>query len=124
MTGEELNAWLRDYGSAWETRDADLVAALFTEDATYQETPFVEPMRGRAAIRAYWDRAVVRAQEQVQFGYEVLSLGDAVCLARWHASFVRIRTKSAVKLDGVFLLTFDDQRRCQALREWWMKQES
>lgn len=124
MTGEELGAWLRDYGRAWETRDADLVVTLFTEDATYQETPFVEPMRGRAAIRDYWERAVVRTQEQVQFGFEILSLGEASALAHWQASFVRIRTKSEVKLDGVFLLTFDDQGRCRTLCEWWMKQES
>lgn len=124
MTREDLDSWLSDYARAWETRDAELVATLFTEDATYQETPFVEPLRGGAAIRAYWERAVVHHQEQVRFGYGVLSLDGATAIAHWHASFVRVTTKSAVKLDGVFLLTFDDQRRCHTLREWWVKKEA
>ena len=118
MTHEQFACWLDDYRRAWETRDAGLVAALFTEDATYQETPFVEPMRGRAAIRDYWERAVVRTHQEVQFGYDILSVGEAIAIAHWHASFVRVRTRSEVKLDGLFVLTFDDQGRCRTLREW------
>jgi len=121
---EALKSWLDAYGRAWETRDPDAVIKLFTEDATYQETPFSEPMRGRAAIREYWAEKVARSQEQVSFGYEVLALAGDLGLAHWWASFVRIRSRSHVKLDGVFLLTFDSQDRCRALREWWVRQEA
>jgi hypothetical protein len=38
--------WLDALGRAWEGREADAAARLFTENATYQETPFDEPMRG------------------------------------------------------------------------------
>ena len=43
---------------------------IFTEDATYQEKPFDEPMRGREAITEYWS-GNVKEQDNVQFGYEV-----------------------------------------------------
>ena len=112
---EALKSWLDAYGRAWETRDPDAVIKLFTEDATYQETPFSEPMRGRAAIREYWAEKVARSQEQVSFGYEVLALAGDLSLAHWWASFVRTRSKSRVKLDGIFLLSFDSQDRCRAL---------
>jgi len=48
-----LCARLEGYRLAWETRDPKPVIKLFTEDATYQETPFSQPMRGREAIRQY-----------------------------------------------------------------------
>jgi uncharacterized protein (TIGR02246 family) len=124
MTHDELRSWLDTYGRAWETRDPELVVTLFTQDATYQETPFVKPMRGRAAIHEYWAQKVVQLQEDVRFGHEVLAVETDTGIAHWWVSFVRIRTKSKVKLDGIFLLTFDRTRHCRTLREWWVKQES
>lgn len=41
---------LRDYERAWEARDADALAALFTEDG-FALRPGSPPARGRAAIR-------------------------------------------------------------------------
>lgn len=123
MTHHDLESWLDAYGRAWETRDADLVATLFTEDATYQETPFVEPMRGRAAIRDYWELKVVHTQEQVKFGYDILAAAEDTGIAHWWTSFVRVKSKSKVRLDGIFLLTFDADNRCRTLREWWVRQE-
>jgi len=120
MIRDEIEKWLNAYGRAWETRDAHAVGELFTEDATYRETPFVEPMRGRAAIREYWDRAV-GPQEQIHFGYEILAIGENLAIARWWASFVRIPTQAQVKLDGIFLLTFAPGKLCRELKEWWMR---
>ncbi len=124
MTRDELKSWLDAYGRAWETRDPDLVVTLFAEDATYQETPFVEPMRGRPAILAYWSEKVAAWQEQCRFGHEILAVAEDTGIAHWWASFVRVRSKSKVRLDGVFLLTFDALGRCQTLREWWVRQEA
>jgi len=124
MTEESLKSWLDAYGRGWETRDPEAVIKLFTEDATYQKTPFSEPMRGRQAIREYWAEKVARSQEQVSFGYEVLALAGDLGLAHWWASFVRTRSRTRVKLDGIFLLTFNSQGRCGALREWWVRQEA
>ena len=124
MTHDELKSWLDTYGRAWETRDPELVVTLFTEDATYQETPFVEPMRGRVAIHEYWAQKVAQWQEDVRFGHEVLAVEGDTGIGHWWVSFVRIRTKSKVRLDGIFLLTFDRTRLCRTLREWWVRQES
>ncbi len=121
MTRDELEAWLAAYGRAWETRDADAVAELFAEGATYQETPFSEPMRGRAAIRDYWNRAVVRYQREPRFSFEILSLEGRRALAHWRGTFNRASNGARVDLDGVFLLEFDGARRCSALREWWVR---
>ncbi len=54
MTIDDLSSWLDAYGQAWETRDADAAAALFTANGTYQWEPFEEPLRGRSAIVRSW----------------------------------------------------------------------
>ena len=123
MNPESLRRWLDSYRSAWEERDPDAVIRLFAEDATYQETPFSQPMRGREAIRQYWSRAVVAYQEAIQFGYEVLAITEVSAIAHWWASFVRVSSKTQVSLDGVFVLAFDKSGRCQELREWWVRKD-
>ena len=47
LTSAKLTAWLESYGAAWETRDPDKAAALFTENARYHEMPW----RTNGAIR-------------------------------------------------------------------------
>lgn len=46
MTEPELATWLSRYGAAWEARDPEAAAALFTEDAEYFWTPFGDPNPG------------------------------------------------------------------------------
>lgn len=113
---ESLRRWLDAYGRAWETRDPDAAVELFAEDASYRETPFDEPMRGREAIRRYWSQ-VPEHQRDIEFGYEVLSARPA--LARWWASYIAVALGEPTKLDGIFLLEFDPEGRCSSLREWW-----
>jgi uncharacterized protein (TIGR02246 family) len=115
--------WLEAMGRAWEGRDPEAAARLFTEDATYQETPFVEPMKGRAAIRTYWEE-VPRSQDQIQFQWEVLAFArDGEGLARWRTSFVRIPSAVRVELDGILLVRLVEDGRCAEFREWWHRRE-
>jgi len=123
MTQDEFKSWLDAYGRAWEARDAKAAADVFTEDAAYQETPFVEPMRGRAEILAYWSH-VAGTQEQVRFGYKVLAVTDEIGIAHWWASFTRIPDKTRVNLDGIFVITLGADGRCAFLREWWNKKQT
>lgn len=122
MDATSFDAWVSALGRAWETRDARAAAALFTEDASYQEDAFGEPMRGRDAILAYWSE-VPTTQENIEFGYEVIIFSGDVGIAHWWASFRRIPSGAPVKLDGVFAATMGAQNRCRVFREWWQKQE-
>jgi uncharacterized protein (TIGR02246 family) len=44
---------MRDYLAAWNTRDADRVAAFFSDDAVYADHGAGETAHGRAAIRSH-----------------------------------------------------------------------
>src|SRR5713101_70603 len=93
-----FKAWLDAYGQAWENRDPEGATALFTEDGTYQVTPFLEPMRGRKAIFEYWSE-VARTEEDIRFGYKILAVTPEIGIARWWASFIRVPPGLQTKLD-------------------------
>jgi ketosteroid isomerase-like protein len=57
LRARDAKEFLKKYKKAWETRDADLAASLFTRDACYKENPFAEPVIGREAIDDYWAAA-------------------------------------------------------------------
>lgn len=122
MTQDTFAAWLEKYGRAWELRDAKAAAELYAEDATYQVTPFVEPMRGRTAILEYW-KHVAETQESIQFGCEILAVMPEQGIARWWASFVIVPQGLPTKLHGIFVIALDGQGKCTQLREWWHKQQ-
>ena len=118
MNEVQLDTWLEGYRQAWETRDPGAAAVLFSEDVEYYETPFVEPARGRNGVYGYWKNAVEN-QSDVSFAHEIVSLSGSRAVVRWRASFKRASSGVTTRLDGVFLLEFDDQGRCRRLREWW-----
>jgi hypothetical protein len=122
MEPDTFKAWLEAYGRAWMGRDAPAAAELYAEDGTYQVTPFVEPMRGRAAILEYWSH-VAATQRDIQFGYEVLAVTAEMGISRWWASFVIVPQGLQTKLDGIFVISLDAGGSCLSLREWWHKEQ-
>lgn len=119
---DRLEQWLADYGSAWETKDAEAAAALFTADARYYETPYAEPFVGPEGIGEYWAE-VTANQRDIEFRSEVLAVDGDVGVARWNAVFAAGPEDARIELDGVFVLEFDGSGLCRELREWWHMRE-
>ena len=113
-----FESWLDAYKRAWETRDPEAAADIFTMDATYHETPFEGPVRGREGIRNYWSDAT-RYQEGIEFSYEILAITETGGIAHWRSGFTRLTSNSAVELDGIFLVRLDADGKCTEFREWW-----
>jgi len=70
----------------------------------------------------YWTN-VADTEQNIQFGYEILSVIPEQGIARWWASFVIVPPGLETKLDGIFLISLDENGRCYSLREWWHKQQ-
>ena len=113
-----LTEWLDAYGKAWETRDADAAADLFTEDALYQWGPFGRRLRGRLMIREAWAEAL-EAQDNVKFGYEVLTASARGGIARWWCELDDLPNSVHTKIEGILRLAFDETGLCKSLEEWW-----
>ena len=127
MMERDVQDWLDEYGHAWVDGDPDRAAALFSDTATYRETPFDDPMRGRHAIREYWQENAADAQEDVEFASQVWAVTNDTAIAGWQARFARKASGARVELDGTFRLVFLDEQgalQCTVLEEWWHRRES
>lgn len=113
---EAAQQWLSAYGRAWEQRDPEAAAGLFSEDGSYAWGPFEEPLRGRKAIRERWAE-VTRLQRDVHFGSEVLGVVRAGAVARWWCSFDV--DDAGIELEGIFLIVLTEDGECREFREWW-----
>jgi len=118
-----FKSWLDAYGQAWESRSPEAAAALFAENGSYRVTPFLEPMCGRKAIFEYWSQ-VARTEENITFRFEILAANANLNIARWSASFVIVPSGLQTQLDGIFLISLDNEGRCKRLQEWWHKQQN
>jgi uncharacterized protein (TIGR02246 family) len=120
MDADGFRAWLDAYFAAWVSNDPDEVAALFSEDARYWTGPFVEPWVGRDVITKRWTGG---GKEDVEHSSEVLGVEGDVGVAHWS---VRTRGPGAaviVEMDGILVITFDEQGRCREHREWFASRE-
>jgi hypothetical protein len=112
----KLADWIEGYRRAWVERDPQAAAALFTEDASYRSSPFVEPNLGQEGVVAYWTGATsTQAEVEVEMG-EPLVDGNHAAVEWW----TRMRADGdEITLVGCLLLRFAADGRCEDLREYW-----
>jgi len=118
ITIAALTSWLEAYGDAWESRDPDKAAVLFSSNSSYQVTPYEKAHIGQNGVRRYW-AGVTENQRNVQFQSQALSVTGNSGIAHWSAKFDVEPDGTRIELDGIFVLEFDQNGKCRRLREWW-----
>lgn len=111
-----LGEWIEGYRVAWESRDPEAAAALFTPGATYRSN-IVEPAyQGQSGVRAYWESVTAAQTEvRVRMGRPFVD-GARVTVEFW----TTMRADGdPVTLPGCLLLDFNEAWECQRLREYW-----
>jgi hypothetical protein len=109
--------FLEKYKKAWETRNADLAASLFTRDVRYKENPFGEPITGREAIHDYWAGATTQ-QEDIHFTVTNSLHTGYFLVAEWTCSYRDRATGKRRELAGMFFADFYG-KQVRTFREYW-----
>ncbi len=120
MDRQGFERWLDDYTAAWMSNDLDDVGALFTDDARYYTTPFLEPWQGRDEIVRRW---VAMSTEDLGLRGEVIAVDGDTGVARiWVTTQLR---GDAVRVDhaGVIVCRFTPDARCFEHHEWYARRE-
>ena len=127
ITHEHVQAWLDAYEHAWQTYDADEVAALFTEDAEYRFHPTDEPVVGRDAIVSDWVNPSGNASDRDAPGtylgeYEPYAVDGSRAAAIGTSSYYTDASRTT--LDRIYynnwLLEFGDDGKCRSFTEYYM----
>ena len=117
LHASDAKEFLQKYKKAWETRDADLAASLFTRDARYKENPFGEPIIGREAIHDYW-AAATAGQEDIRFTVTNFLYAGYVLIAEWTCRYRERSSGQPRELAGMFFADFYGNQ-IRAFREYW-----
>jgi hypothetical protein len=111
--------FLAQYREAWESRNADLAASLFTRDAHYWENPFGPPIVGREAIRSYW-KAATEKQQDIHFSVHSSLHQKYTLVADWVCAYRSVSDGARRELAGMLFADFyGDQVR--TFRECWLR---
>lgn len=68
---EQIQATMQEWDAAWAAKDADALAACFTQDGVYEDPTLPTPLRGRAELRDYL-MSVLRAVPDIEVHQEHL----------------------------------------------------
>jgi hypothetical protein len=115
MDEQRLCAWATAYERVWRTAGTDGLGELFTADATYQQAPFREPVRGLLAIARMWEAERVGPEEVFRMTSEPVAVDGDTGVMRVEVSYgdpVRQEYRD------LWIIRFAEDGRCLAFEEW------
>lgn len=111
-TREAAQRWAKVWERSWREHDAEAIAALYADDAFWQQHPFREPEREYLA-RVFAEEATARCE----FGDPIVE-GDRAAVA-WTGQTTLV-DGGAEELVGVSLLRFDGDGLVVEQRDVWV----
>lgn len=101
--------------AAWESKDPDAIAALFTDDATYAYSPWKEPVRGVEAIVADWV-ADQDPPDSWTAAYTAAYVAGDVAIIKGETTY----HEEGHRYANLFEVTFREGR-CRSFVDWHMR---
>ena len=115
MELEAVQAWLNAYLDAWRGNEPEAIGALFSEDATYAYNPWDEPVRRREAIVVDWLKEPDEP-DAWRAEYRPILVEGRRSVVTGVTRYVDDGTYS-----NLFVIDFDDEGKCRAFTEWYMR---
>ena len=121
MDREQAAAWIAAYERAWRAPGADALAGLFTDGATYQQAPYMQPVAGLAAIAVMWEAERAGPSEVFRMTSEILAVDGGTAVARvnvWYGD------PAIQEYRDLWVMRFAPDGRCESFEEWpfWPEQ--
>lgn len=118
MRPEGFQTWLSKLCGAVESADPGGVAALFSQDVTYHEAPFLAPRHGRGVVRSLLETEMHQRRDSTA-AFDAINFENDIGWASWSLSFTREGTEDPVRLEGVLKAEFGPDGLCMRYRQWW-----
>jgi SnoaL-like domain len=115
MDRTQLSDWLEAYERAWRTAGTDLLAELFTGDATYSAAPYEEPHDGLDAIGRMWDAERLGPDEEFEMSSEIVAVDGDTGVVRIEVHYGEPRVKDYRDL---WVVRLNDAGLCFHFEEW------
>jgi uncharacterized protein (TIGR02246 family) len=110
-----VRRWLAAYEAAWRADGTEGLAGIFTDDASYLQSPYEEPVAGLAAIRRMWDEEREGPDEVFTIATEIVAVDGATAVVR---AEVRYGDPVRQEYRDLWIVHLGDDGRCSWFEEW------
>ena len=110
-----VSRWLAAYEAAWRAAGTEAVGLLFTEDATYLQSPYERPVIGLAAIRAMWESEREGPDEIFTLATDILAVDGPTAVVR---AEVRYGQPLRQEYRDLWVIRLAEDGRCRWFEEW------
>lgn len=115
MDREQVTGWISAYEQAWRTPGTQALATIFTEQASYRQGPYREPVIGLPAIARMWEAERDGPDEVFQMTSEVVAVEGDTAVARLE---VRYGAPVDQEYRDLWIMRFVADGRCASFEEW------
>lgn len=116
-----VNQWLAGYEAAWRAPGAARLTEIFTEDASYRQSPYQEPVVGLAAIGRMWDAERDGPDEVFTLATDIVAVDGPTAVVR---AEVHYGNPVSQEYRDLWVMRLGDDGRCSWFEEWpyWPEQ--
>ena len=115
MDREAVETWVADYERLWRQPGTDRLGELFTTDAAYRPSPWVQVLEGVEAIAAFWEAERVGPDEEFTMSSDVVAMDGNTVVVR---VFVEYGAAGGPLWRDLWVLEFAEDGRCLSFEEW------
>jgi uncharacterized protein (TIGR02246 family) len=110
-----VRRWLAAYEAAWRDPDTSVLAAMFTPDASYLQSPYSPPVIGLTAIRQMWDAQRAGPDEVFSLATEVVAVDAGTAVVRAEVHYGSPVTQ---EWRDLWVLRLGQDGKCSHFEEW------
>lgn len=123
---DSVRQWLTGYETAWRTPGTSGLVRLFTEDASYLQSPYEHPVTGLHAIERMWDKEREAPDEIFTLATRIVAVDETgdegpVAVVRADVTYGDPVTQ---EYRDLWVIRFAADGRCAWFEEWpfWPEQ--
>jgi ketosteroid isomerase-like protein len=110
-----VRQWLAAYEAAWRSPGTQGLAEIFTDDASYRQSPYQEPVTGLDAIRRMWDEERDGPDEVFTIATDILAVDGPTAVVR---AEVRYGDPLRQEYRDLWIMQLGSDGRCIWFEEW------
>jgi ketosteroid isomerase-like protein len=110
-----VRQWVADYETAWRAPGTEGLAEIFTDEASYLRSPYMEPVVGLDAISRMWDQERDGPDEVFTLATEIVAVDGGTAVVR---AEVRYGDPVHQEYRDLWVMRLGDDGRCSWFEEW------
>jgi len=110
-----VTRWLAGYEAAWRAPGIELLAELFTAEASYLQSPYEQPVVGLTAIQHMWEHERDGPDEVFTMATEIIAVDGPTAVIRAEVSYAGPPRQDYRDL---WVIRLGDDGRCSWFEEW------